>query len=48
MEVSLNLSSGGAVGLNRMVLLSIKEDAVMKNFWESVILKDIERIVKAA
>jgi hypothetical protein len=34
--------------LNRMVLLSVKEDAVMKNFWENVILKDIERIVMAA
>jgi len=34
--------------LNRMLLLSIKEDAVMKNFWENVILKDIQRIVMAA
>jgi hypothetical protein len=34
--------------LNRMILLSIKEDTEMKAFWENVILKDIERIVMAA
>lgn len=34
--------------LSRMILLSIKEDGLMKDFWENVILKDIQRIVMAA
>lgn len=34
--------------LSRMILLSIKEDDLMKDFWENVILKDIQRIVMAA
>jgi len=34
--------------LNRMILLSIREDEVMKEFWENVILKDIAMIIEAA
>ncbi|MBF0314292.1 MAG: hypothetical protein HQK52_12815 [Oligoflexia bacterium] len=32
----------------RVLMVSIKEDSVMRDFWEKVVLRNIETILKAA